>query len=132
MLTAILKILTDFADSAGWLIAAVLFLSYGRRIVRENDKAHAVQSQDVKTLDRKVDALENKVDALENKVDSLENKVDSLENKVDALDRKVDAAVARLDSKIDSVKATLGTKIDALTKDISFLVGRQTERDRQS
>ena len=42
------------------------------------------------------------------------------------LDKKIDA----VDKKIDTVATALGAKIDAVAKDVSFLAGRQAERDR--
>ena len=53
-----------------------------------------------------------------------------LDKKIDTvavgLDKKIDA----VDKKIDTVATALGAKIDAVAKDVSFLAGRQAERDR--
>ena len=87
----VLRILTDFGDAAGWLIAAVVLFAYGRRIIRENEKAHAAITENVQENRRQI---------------------------------------AALDQKIDTVATTLGAKIDAVAKDVSFLAGRQAERDR--
>ena len=95
ILSSVLRVLNDFGDAAGWLIAALVLFACGRRIIQENEKAHA------------------------------------------ALDTKIDTVAQTLDTKIDSVAQTLGTKIDtvaqtlgAIAKDVSFLAGRQAERDR--
>ena len=45
----VLRVLSDFGDAAGWLIAAGVLFFYGRRIIAENEKAHAA-------LDKKIDA----------------------------------------------------------------------------
>ena len=73
ILSSVLRVLNDFGDAAGGLIAALVLFAYGRRIIQENEKAHAA-----------------------------------------------------LDAKIDTVAQTLG----AIAKDVSFLAGRQAERDR--
>ncbi len=89
--STVLRILSDFGDAAGWLIAAVVLFAYGRRIIRENEKAHAAITENVQENRRQI---------------------------------------ADLDKKIDTVAAELGAKIDAVAKDVSFLAGRQAERDR--
>ena len=85
--STVLRILSDFGDAAGWLIAAVVLFAYGRRIIQENEKAHAAITENVQENGRQI---------------------------------------AALDKKIDTVEA----KIDAVAKDVSFLAGRQAERDR--
>ena len=85
--STVLRILSDFGDAAGWLIAAVVLFAYGRRIIQENEKAHAAITENVQENRRQI---------------------------------------AALDKKIDTVVA----KIDAVAKDVSFLAGRQAERDR--
>ena len=94
----VLRILSDFGDAAGWLIAAVVLFAYGRRIIRENEKAHAANTEHVQENRRQIAAL----------------------------DAKIDTVAITLDTKIDTVEA----KIDAVAKDVSFLAGRQAERDR--
>ena len=96
--STVLRILSDFGDAAGWFIAAVVLFAYGRRIIRENEKAHAAITENV---------LENR-------------------RQIAALDKKIDTVATTLDKKIDTVAA----KIDAVAKDVSFLAGRQDERDR--
>ena len=85
--STVLRILSDFGDAAGWLIAAVVLFAYGRRIIQGNEKAHAAITENVQENGRQI---------------------------------------AALDKKIDTVEA----KIDAVAKDVSFLAGRQAERDR--
>ena len=84
ILSSVLRVLNDFGDAAGWLIAALVLFAYGRRITQENEKAHA------------------------------------------ALDTKIDTVAQTLGTKIDTVAQALG----AIAKDVSFLAGRQAERDR--
>ena len=59
--STVLRILSDFGDAAGWLIAAVVLFAYGRRIIRENEKAHAALDQKIDTvattLGAKIDAV---------------------------------------------------------------------------
>ena len=40
-MASVLRILTDFGDAAGWLIAAVAVFYFARHVVRENERAHA-------------------------------------------------------------------------------------------
>ena len=84
ILSSVLRVLNDFGDAAGWPIAALVLFAYGRRIIQENENAHA------------------------------------------ALDTKIDTVAQTLGTKIDTVAQTLG----AIAKDVSFLAGRQAERDR--
>ena len=94
----VLRILSDFGDAAGWLIAAVVLFAYGRRIIQENEQAHAAITENVQENRRQIEAL----------------------------DKKIDTVAMTFDKKIDTVEA----KIDAVAKDVSFLAGRQAERDR--
>ena len=117
ILSSVLRVLNDFGDAAGWLIAALVLFAYGRRIIQENEKAHAA-------LDTKIDTVAQTLDA----------KIDTV---AQTLDAKIDTVAQTLDAKIDTVAQTLGTKIDtvaqtlgAIAKDVSFLAGRQAERDR--
>ena len=91
ILSSVLRVLSDFGDAAGWLIAALVLFAYSRRIILENEKAHAAITENVKENRRQI---------------------------------------AALDTKIDTVSQTLGAKLDAVAKDVSFLAGRQAERDR--
>ena len=79
--SSVVRILSDFGDAAGWLIAAVVLFAYGRRIVRENEKAHAAITENVHENRRQITAL--------------------------------------------------GVKLDSIASDVSFLVGRQAERDNR-
>ena len=49
--------LSDFGDAAGWLIAALVLFAYGRRIIQENEKAHAAITENVKENRERIDAL---------------------------------------------------------------------------
>ena len=128
--STVLRILSDFGEAAGWLIAAVVLFVYGRRIVHDNDRAHAAITENVQQVEKKIDVVETK---LEKKIDAVETK---LEKKIDALDRKIDAVETKLEKKIDTVETklerkidTVETKIDALAKDVAFIAGRLTEKE---
>ena len=95
--SSVLRLRSDFGDAAGWLIAAVVLFAYGRRIIQENEKAHATITENVKKLDTKIDTV-----------------------------------ATELNTKIETVATGLNTKLDAIAKDVSFLAGRQTERDQPS
>ena len=109
ILSSVLRVLNDFGDAAGWLIAALVLFAYGRRIIQENEKAHAAITENVKENRRQIAALDAKIDTV---------------------DKKIDTVAQVLDKKIDTVAQVLGAKIDAIAKDVSFLAGRQAERDR--
>ena len=114
--STLLRILSDFGDAAGWLIVTVLAFAYGRRIIRENEKAHAAIIEDVQENRRQIANLDKKIDTADNKIDAVAT----------TLDRKIDAVATTLAQKIDAV----GLKIDVVAKDVSVLAGRQVERDR--
>ena len=107
--STVLRILSDFGDDAGWLIAAVVLFAYGRRIIRENEKAHAAITENVQENRRQIAAIDAKIDTV----------AITLNKKIDTVDKKIDA-----------VATALGAKIDGVAKDVSFLAGRQAERDR--
>ena len=95
ILTGVLRVLSDFGDAAGWLIAALVLFAYGRRIIAENEKAH-------QEITKRIDTVAKDLDA------------------------KIDTVAKDLDARINTVAHTLA----AVAKDVSFLAGRQAERDR--
>ena len=109
ILTGVLRVLSDFGDAAGWLIAALVLFAYGRRIIAENEKAHQEITKNVQENRRRITALDTKIDTV-----------------AKDLDTKIDTVAKSLDAKIDTVAQTLA----AVAKDVSFLAGRQAERDR--
>ena len=98
ILTGVLRVLSDFGDAAGWLIAALVLFAYGRRIIAENEKAHKELTKNVQDLDAKIDTVA----------------------------KDLDARISTVDARIDTVAQTLA----AVARDVSFLAGRQAERDR--
>ena len=113
IVSSVLRVLSDFGDAAGWLIAALVLFAYGRRIIQENEKAHAAITENVKENRRQIAALDAKIDGV-----------------AQALGAKIDGVAQALGAKIDGVAQALGAKIDAIAKDVSFLAGRRAERDR--
>ena len=47
-MASILRILADFGDAAGWLVATVVVFYYARHVVRENERAHAALAESIK------------------------------------------------------------------------------------
>ena len=47
-MASVLRILTDFGDAAGWLIAAVAVFYFARYVVRENERAHTDLRESIK------------------------------------------------------------------------------------
>ena len=109
ILTGVLRVLSDFGDAAGWLIAALVLFAYGRRIIAENEKAHKELTKNVQENQQRITALDAKVDTV-----------------AKDLDAKIDTVAKDLYTKIDTVAQTLA----AVARDVSFLAGRQAERDR--
>ena len=105
ILSNVLRVLSDFGDAAGWLIAAGVLFFYGRRIIAENEKAHAA-------LDKKIDA-----GARENEKAHAAIMENVRENR-----RRIEALGGRIDTAMQS--------LGAIAKDVAFLAGRQVERDR--
>ena len=73
--STVLRVLSDFGDAAGWLIAAVVLFAYGRRIIRENEKAHAAITENVQENRRQIAALDAKIDDVKT---TLGAKIDAL------------------------------------------------------
>ena len=54
-MASVLRVLSDFGDAAGWLIAALVLFGYGRRILGENERAHAAITENVKENRKRLD-----------------------------------------------------------------------------
>ena len=102
VVASVLRVLSDFGDGAGWLIATLVLFVHGRRIIE--------------TLDRKIDTV-----AQEN-----EKAHAAITENVQENRRRIDAVAQDLAARIDTVAQDLG----AIARDVSFLAGRQSERDR--
>ena len=50
----------------------------------------------------------------------------TLDKKIDAVDKKIDGVAQAVGAQIDTVAQAVG----AIARDVSFLAGRQMERDR--
>lgn len=64
ILSSVLRVLSDFGDAAGWLIATLVLFAYGRRIIEENEKAHAALTESVRALDTKIDTVAQDLGAI--------------------------------------------------------------------
>ena len=76
--STVLRILSDFGDAAGWFIAAVVLFAYGRRIIRENEKAHAAITENVQENRRQIAALDKKIDTVAAKIGAVAKDVSFL------------------------------------------------------
>ena len=89
ILSSVLRVLSDFGDAAGWLIAALVLFAYGRRIIQENEKAHAA-------LDTKIDtvaqALDTKIDTV---AQALGTKIDTVAQALRAIAKDVSFLAGR-------------------------------------
>ena len=55
---------SDVGDAAGWLIAALVPFAYGRRILEENEAAHAAITENVQENRKRIDETRKRVDEL--------------------------------------------------------------------
>lgn len=75
-MTSVLRVLSDFGDAAGWLIAALVLLAYGRRILRENEAAHAALTENVQENRKRLDELGGTLHAIARDVAVLRDRSD--------------------------------------------------------
>ena len=61
---SVLRVLGDFGEAAGWLIAAFVLFACGRRILRENEAAHAAIIEDVQENRKRIDENRRRIDDL--------------------------------------------------------------------
>ena len=98
IVSSVLRVLSDFGDAAGWLIAALVLFAYGRRIIQENEKAHAAITENVKENRRQIAALDAKIDgvaqALGAKIDAIAKDVSFLAGRRAERDRATGVATA--------------------------------------
>ena len=67
-MASILRILTDFGDAAGWLVAAVAVFYFARHVVRENERAHAGLRDGIKA---NADGIKANADGIKANADSI-------------------------------------------------------------
>ncbi|MCY4077701.1 MAG: hypothetical protein OXH04_19970 [Acidobacteria bacterium] len=72
----VLRVLSDFGDAAGWLIAALVLLAYGRRILKENEAAHAALTENVQENRKQLDELGGTLHAIARDVAVLRDRSD--------------------------------------------------------
>ena len=92
ILSSVLRVLSDFGDAAGWLIASVVLFACGRRILAENEKAHTALDKRIDTVDKKIDTVDRKIDTV---AQGLEKKIDSVAQAVAAIGRDVSFLAGR-------------------------------------
>ena len=73
---SVLRVLSDFGDAAGWLIAALVLLAYGRRILKENEAAHNAITENVQENRKRLDAFGGTLRALARDVAVLRGRSD--------------------------------------------------------
>lgn len=75
-MASFLRILADFGDAAGWLVAAVVAFACARRILTENDRAHTVLADGVKANGQAIAALRGEVQSVAANVAVLMDRVE--------------------------------------------------------
>ena len=78
-----LRVLSDFGDATGWLIAALVVFAYGRRIVKENERAHAAITENVKENRNRIDENRKRIDALGDTLQTVARDVAVLRDRAD-------------------------------------------------
>lgn len=73
---SVLRVLGDFGDAAGWLVAALVLFACGRRILKENAAAHAAITENVQENRKRLDALGGTVHAIARDVAVLRDRSD--------------------------------------------------------
>ena len=68
---SVLRVLSDFGEAAGWLIAAFVLFACARRILRENEAAHAAITENVQENRKRIDETRKRVDETRKRVDEL-------------------------------------------------------------
>lgn len=73
---SVLRVLSDFGDAAGWLIAALVLLACGRRILKENEAAHNAITENVQENRKRLDAFGGTLHAIASDVAVLRDRSD--------------------------------------------------------
>ncbi|MCY3845762.1 MAG: hypothetical protein OXH69_19725 [Acidobacteria bacterium] len=92
---SVLRVLSDFGAAAGWLIAALVLLAYGRRILKENEAAHAANTEKVAAITQNVAAITERVQENRNRLDEFGGTLHSIARDVAVLRDRSDRAGAR-------------------------------------
>ena len=87
---SVLRVLSEFGAAAGWLIASLVLLAYGRRILRENEAAHAAIKKENEAAHA---AVKENVAALTERVEENRKRLDEFGATLHAIAR--DVAVLR-------------------------------------
>ena len=99
------------------------------RLDTKNEQAHAAITENIKAVDeraeRRADGLEAAVKAVDERA---ERRADGLEAAIKAADERAERRAAGLEAAVKALQGAL----DAITRDLAFLAGRQTERDQRS
>ena len=79
---SVLRVLSDFGEAAGWLIAAFVVFAQGRRILRENEAAHAAIIEDVQENRKRIDENRRRIDDVGGTVHAIARDVAVLRDRV--------------------------------------------------
>ncbi|MCE2513791.1 MAG: hypothetical protein J4F37_02040 [Acidobacteria bacterium] len=73
---SVLRVLSDFGDAAGWLVAALVLFACGRRILKENEAAHAAITENVQENRKRIDEFGGTLHAIARDVAVLRDRSD--------------------------------------------------------
>lgn len=82
-MASVLRVLSDFGDAAGWLVAAVVVVYFARHLMRENERAHAELRDAVKANADSIGALRGEVRALRGEVHAIATDVAVLRDRAE-------------------------------------------------
>ena len=88
----VLRGLSDFGDAAGWLIAAIVLIAYGRRILQENKEAHAAITTNVQENRKLIDSLAGSLKDVGKTIHDLSLNVAVLRDRSDRSERSAGTA----------------------------------------
>ena len=75
-MASFLRILADFGDATGWLVATVVAFACARRILTADDRAHTVLADGVKANGQAIAALRGEVQSVAANVAVLMDRVE--------------------------------------------------------
>jgi len=73
---SVLRVLSDFGDAAEWLVAALVLFACGRRILKENEAAHAAITENVQENRKRIDEFGGTLHAIARDVAVLRDRSD--------------------------------------------------------
>lgn len=123
-MASLLRILADFGDAAGWLVAAVTVFYFARHVVRENDKAHAALAESIEANAVAIAALRADLHAI---ATDLRRDASDLRGEVHAIAAGLRRDAADLRREVHAIATDLRHDVHAIVTDLAILRDRAAE-----